>query len=756
MNEAPIFDSQQFDFFGSTLTNLQEGIVWTNSSGTIVYCNESASLSIGKPVVELMGTLLYTQTSSGNIEAWLDEWKKNPREEKPPLVVEFKSGKRILVYAMVSVVVEDTKFNCFLLMEESEKSATGANEMLRLISEGTASVIGTDFFRSLAYHIIISTGIRYAIVTECANAAKTRIRTLVYIERDNFLDNFEYDLTGTPCEIVMKGDNYYCTADLDHLFPKDEGVKSYFGVPIFSSSGEIVGHLAIFDTKPLVISEQMLSILKIFASRAGAEIERKVADEKLKNANEELKHLLDESEQRFRDLFEQAPIAYVHEGLDSKFIKANRAALKILGVRPDEVAETYGASLVPDTPDAQRKLKEAFESIGRGDDTSGVVLELRRKDNGKPIWIQWWSNPDLSGKFTRTMFVDITDKVLLEQEQLKLQAQNEYLQEEIKLDHNFDEIISKSKKFQGVLQKVEQVASTDATVLILGESGTGKELLCRAIHSISKRSKQPFVKINCAALPANLIESELFGHEKGAFTGAIAQKIGRFELADGGTLFLDEIGEMPMDLQAKLLRVLQESELERVGGSKTIKVNVRIIAATNRDLHLSVNKKEFREDLYYRLNVFPIMSPSLRERKEDIPVLVDHFCKKYSVKLGRKIMTVSKPVLDTLMRYDWPGNVRELENVIERGMIVSRASVLEPGEWLPKVHTHSSIPSTVTLQIERAKANSLEDVERNHIMDVLNKTEWKIRGENGAAKILNLNPTTLEARMKKLGIVRPK
>jgi PAS domain S-box-containing protein len=756
MNDAPIFDSQQFDFYGSTLNNLAEGIIWTNSSGIIVYCNESASLTIGRPTFELMGTLLYNQTLSGNIEAWLDELVKNPQQKKPPLLVEFKSGERILVYVMVSIALGDNKFNCFLLKEESEKSTTGANEMLRLISEGTASVIGSDFFRSLAYHIIISTGIRYAIVTECANAAKTRVRTLVYVERDNFLDNFEYDLTGTPCEIVMKGDNYYCSADLDHLFPKDEGVKSYFGVPIFISTGEIAGHLAIFDTKPLVISEQMLSILKIFASRAGAEIERKVADEKLKKANAELKQLLDESEQRFRDLFEQAPIAYVHEGLDSKFIKANRAALKILGVRPDEVPDTYGASLAPDTPDAQRRLKEAFESVGRGTDTSGVVLELRRKDNGKPIWIQWWSNPDLSGKFTRTMFVDITDRVLMEQEQLKLLAQNEYLQEEIKLDHNFDEIISKSKKFQGVLQKVEQVASTDATVLILGESGTGKELLCRAIHSISKRSKQPLVKINCAALPANLIESELFGHEKGAFTGAIAQKIGRFELADRGTLFLDEIGEMPLDLQSKLLRVLQEGEFERVGSPKTIKVNVRIIAATNRDLHTSVNKKEFREDLYYRLNVFPITSPSLRERKEDIPVLVDHFCKKYSMKLGKKITSVSKPVLDTLMRYEWPGNVRELENIMERGMIVSKSNVLEPGEWLPKAPANSSPPSIITPHTEKISANSLEEVERNHIVEVLNRTQWKIRGENGAAKILNLNPTTLEARMKKLGIVRSK
>src|ERR1041384_7717021 len=214
-------------------------------------------------------------------------------------------------------------------------------------------------------------------------------------------------------------------------------------------------------------------------------------------------------------------------------------------------------SFFSDTPDAQRRVKEAFESIGRGTDTSGVVLERRRKDNGKPIWIQWWSNPDPGGQFTRTMFVDITRQVLMEQEQARLKAQNQYLQEEIKLTYNFEEIISKNKSFQKVLQQIEQVASTDSTVLILGESGTGKELIARAVHNISNRSKRPLVKVNCATLPANLIESELFGHEKGAFTGAMDKKIGRFDLADGGSIFLDELGELPVELQAKMLRVLQ-------------------------------------------------------------------------------------------------------------------------------------------------------------------------------------------------------
>jgi formate hydrogenlyase transcriptional activator len=475
--------------------------------------------------------------------------------------------------------------------------------------------------------------------------------------------------------------------------------------------------------------------------------QQKDYEEKLKTANAKLEELLKESEERFRDLFEEAPIAYVHEELDSKFIRANKAALRILGVRPDQVPFMYGKNMSVDSPEAHQRMKEAFESIGRGTDTSGVVLEMRREDNGKPLWIQWWSNPDRSGEFTRTMFLDITDKVLMEQEQSRLQAQNQYLQDEIKLNNNFEEIVSKSKKFHKVLQQIEQVASTDATVLILGESGTGKELLARAVHNISKRSKRPLIKINCATLPANLIESELFGHERGAFTGAMERKIGRFELADGGTIFLDEIGELPVELQAKLLRVLQEGEFERLGNPKTMKVNVRVIAATNRNLEEAIAKKEFREDLFYRLNVFQIVSPPLRNRKEDIPLLVKHFVKKYEGKMGREIKNIPDKVIDALMLYDWPGNIRELENMVERALILSVGSTLEYGDWIPSAK-NASANQTMPLK--------MEDVEKEHIISVLNQTNWKVSGEKGAAKILGLNPTTLESRMKKLEIKREK
>ncbi len=338
-------------------------------------------------------------------------------------------------------------------------------------------------------------------------------------------------------------------------------------------------------------------------------------------------------------------------------------------------------------------------------------------------------------------------KALAEVERLKdqLQADNTYLRDEIKQAKNFDEIVTQSKAFQKVLRSVEQVAPTHTTVLILGESGTGKELLARAVHNRSGRKNRPLIKINCAALPATLIESELFGHEKGSFTGATAQKVGRFELADGGTIFLDEIGEMPLDLQSKLLRVLQEGEFERVGGTKTMKVNVRVIAATNRDLETEAAEGRFREDLFYRLNVFPILSLPLRARKEDIPLLVSHFCDKHGADMGKTIDTIPITVLDALTDYHWPANIRELENLVQRALILSPGRTLTLGDWLKRK------PSAT----QKAGLITMEEAERAHITSVLEMTHWKVSGDNGAAKLLDMIPTTLDSRMRKLGIRRP-
>lgn len=342
--------------------------------------------------------------------------------------------------------------------------------------------------------------------------------------------------------------------------------------------------------------------------------------------------------------------------------------------------------------------------------------------------------------------ITIRKRAVQELEQLKnrLQAENIYLQQEIKIEHDFGEIIGGSNALKKALSSVEKVAATGSSVLIMGETGTGKELIARAIHSLSRRKDRPLVKTNCAVLPANLIESELFGHEKGAFTGAVARRIGRFELAHGGTMFLDEIGELPLELQSKLLRVLQDGEFERVGGTQTISVDVRIIAATNRNLEKLAETGAFREDLYYRLNVFPILLPPLRERKEDIPALAKHFVLKHGAKCGRKIEIIPQSTIRALQEYSWPGNIRELENIIERGLIISQGGRLNLGDCFNQKKIAHSQDDLV----------SMAEVERSHILKVLKMTGGRVSGENGAAKILGLNPQTLYSRIKRLGITR--
>jgi len=325
----------------------------------------------------------------------------------------------------------------------------------------------------------------------------------------------------------------------------------------------------------------------------------------------------------------------------------------------------------------------------------------------------------------------------------RLEQENIYLQEEIRTEHNFDEIVGQGAAIRRVLQAIETVAPTDATVLICGETGTGKELVARAVHDLSPQKDKPLVKVNCAALVTGLIESELFGHEKGAFTGALARKIGRFELANGGTIFLDEIGDLPLELQAKLLRVLQEGEFERVGGSQTIRVSVRVIAATNRNLTEAVRTGSFRSDLFYRLNVFPLTLPALRERREDIPLLVGHFLSRFTKKFGKPLERLSRESMDRLMRYDWPGNVRELLSVIERAAILARGSV---------VHVEDSLDLRLRAGAGGPGLAKLEDLERAHIIHVLDETNWMIDGPRGAALILGLHPNTLRSRMQKLGI----
>jgi PAS domain S-box-containing protein len=718
---------------------------------------------------------------------WPDFWRGDDKKEALAAVAAARAGKvgRFTGYfettqtktpkwwdVVISPILDASGKPEKLLASSRDVTEWKRDEqLLKAIIAGTSTVTGREFFASLVENLAKGLGVRYSFVAECIPNDRSRALAAWFNGKPG--PDFEYPVAEAPCREVMKGRTFHVECEIQQAFPKDTDLvsmeaQSYLGVPMCDATRRIIGHLVIMDDKPMARDPLTLSVMETFASRAAVELERL-------RAYEHLKRQFHESEERLRDLFDEAPIAYVNEGLDSKFIRVNRAAMRILGIKPEEVAGAYGKSFVPDTPEAQRRLQQAFEAMGHGTDKEGIVLELRRKDNGQPIWIQWWSRPDPSGQYTRTMFIDITERVLMEREKARLEAQNSYLQEEIRTEHHFDEIVGSSPALMEVLRQVEQIARIDSTVLVLGETGTGKELVARAIHDRSPRRNRPLVKVNCGAISAGLVESELFGHVKGAFTGAIASRDGRFKLADGGTIFLDEVGELPMDTQVKLLRVLQEQEFEPIGSSKTIKVNVRVVTATNRDLEELVREGKFRADLFYRLNVVPLRVPALRERAGDLPLLVTFFVQKLAAKLGKHIKSVSEEAMQQLTSYTWPGNVRELQNVIERAVILSPGNTLVLAETLraPALLPGSSQRQGVQSEIRNPKSEirneeslvtppasekaggSLEDVERRHIESILNQTNWMIEGERGAAKMLNLNPSTLRSRMQKLNIKRP-
>lgn len=532
-----------------------------------------------------------------------------------------------------------------------------AEKTLKEIVEGTASVTGSDFFYSLVQHLAQAIPVKYALVTECADLQKTRARTLAFWNGKAFAENFAYEVKNTTCEMVYRGEVSFYAREVQKLFPLetalvDLGAQSYIGLPMYSTAGEFIGHLAVLDDRPMNEPRGM-DVLKIFAARAAAELERQKAEQELHKALEEVERLKN-----------------------------------------------------------------------------------------------------------------------------RLQEENIYLQEEITKEHNFEEIIGNHPSLIDVLNKVEQVAPTDSTVLILGETGTGKELIARAIHNLSARKNRPLVKVNCAAISAGLVESELFGHTKGAFTGAVEKRIGRFELADGGTIFLDEVGELPPETQVKLLRVLQEGEFEAVGSNRPVKVDVRVIAATNRNMEEMVGEGRFRADLYYRLNVFPMRLPALRERISDIPQLAMFFLSRFAKKFNKRMGGIAPETLDMLMTYQWLGNIRELQNIIERGVVISQSSILSLEKGTLPVATQSEsfrqpaqvaaasfAPTAVGVNSPFSPpskptpgqlSGALNEVERQHILSVLEQVGWLIEGQRGAAKILNLHPNTLRSRMKKLGIQRPR
>jgi PAS domain S-box-containing protein len=531
------------------------------------------------------------------------------------------------------------------------------------------------------------------------------------------------------------------------LVTGDPHVRFYAGAPLRMPDSQVLGTLCVFDYRPRQLEPHQVEGLEALARQVVTRLELGRAQQDLQRTNELKSRLIECSLDCIKVL-----------DLEGRMLSMNAGGMRVLEIC--DLGPLIGQSWVEFWSGEDRDAARVAVATARRGETGRFVGFFETLQTRRPMWWDVAVSPILDGDGRPVQILavsrDITQqretqialqKAVGELEQLKhrLQAENQYLHREIQLHHDFEDIVGTSAGIRRNLQQIEQVAPTDSTVLILGETGTGKELLARAIHRRSTRREKPLISVNCGAISPGLIESELFGHEKGAFTGALNRKIGRFEMADGGTLFLDEIGDLAPELQVKLLRVLQEGEIERVGSAQMIRVNVRVIAATHRDLPAMVKGGRFRQDLYYRLNVFPLRTPPLRERKEDIPLLVRHFVLKHAARLGKRIDEIPAAVLDRLTAYDWPGNIRELANVIERSVIVTAGTGLTLEEWMTGRHPVEVQPGVTLLEAER-----------RHILEALEKCGWKVSGAGGSAELLGLKPTTLEARMKKLGIARPR
>jgi len=517
-------------------------------------------------------------------------------------------------------------------------------------------------------------------------------------------------------------------------------------IPI-KSKGKIIAELYLSDEKKGLFPLRNVQFLEKLSTQIGIAIQ-----------NSQLYTELTESQKKLKDLFNSASIGIFELDTKGCFLQINKKGAGLLGYSSPEKLLEHNIRITE--LGLNRKEWEQFiEKIDAQGLVSDYPLAVSVGEERQYLEFSLASVKDTKGNIIgyRGAFRDITDRIRLEEERLKKARtealKNRYYQEatalkdEIKSEYPFEEMIGKSSAIQNVKRAIQQVAQTDTTVLIKGETGTGKELVARYIHELSSRKDRILVKVNCAALSEGLITSELFGHEKGAFTGAIQRRLGRFEYADKATIFLDEIGDLPLETQAMLLRVLQNGEFERVGSSKTIKVDVRAIVATNRDLELLVKEKKFRQDLYYRLNVFPLAIDPLRERKEDIPLLIAYFLEIYGRKIGKKVDRVKDESMRFFMNYSWPGNIRELENIIEHGLIISQEDYLE----IPEAYF-------VRDSIEKGKTElvSLQEYEKRYITEILQHTKGVIYGPKGAARILGLKPSTLQSRMKKLNIGKVK
>ena len=646
------------------------------------------------------------------------------------------------------------------MLEASRNTSAGEALALREIFAGTAAATGEQFFDALVKHLARAMGTTCAWVTEWSEDRR-RLRALSFWADGRYVQDYEYDIRGTPCEPVLDTRSLVLVPDrVIELYPKDPdlaplGAVSYMGMPLVDTDGRALGHLAILDDKPMPESPTATTIFSIFAARAAAELGRLRRDRELREREEKLSRLVETAMDAILELDAGLAVTKMNGSGERAFACPGAAAT---GQRLDRFFSRVSCGRLVHLTGELGRRPQGRQSLWIPD-----RLEALRADGSTFPAEATLSRYEVGGRpFFTLILRNIDDRLDAEQRIRALAEETAYLRAEIDSLQGFDEIVGESDALLRMLADVDRVAGTDATVLITGETGTGKELIARAIHRRSARQAKPLIRVNCAAIAATLQESEFFGHEKGAFTGALQRRDGRFKLADGGTIFLDEVGEMPLDLQAKLLRVLQEGEFERVGSARTETVDVRVVTATNRDLKGMVREGTFRQDLLYRLNVFPVHVPALRERGGDVVLLAEAFACRFARQRGTAVAPLTETDKARLRRYDWPGNVRELENVIERALITSTdGRTLNLARALPEADgAGGAPPATETTPAAQPApiltVAELEALERANFLRALEHTGWKLSGAGGAAQLLGLHPNTLASRMKARGIERPR
>ncbi len=621
---------------------------------------------------------------------------------------------------------------------------------LRAVVEGTASETGRDFYRALVRNLATALDTYGAWVTEFDEPVD-RLRAVAFWFGDRWVDGFEYPIAGTACERAIRERRLVHIRDRDEMESsfapesfRSAGVVSYLGAPLFEG-GRVMGHLAVVDVRPLLPERRILTLFELFANRASAEMRRQRLEAELRDSRENLALLID-----------SAMDAIVVLDGDLRITRMNPAAEEMLRCSGTSSGSHLEVVLGASATANLRAVAEELERRTGGDRHQWIPALVAEPSGCAPFPAEaTLSRFDARGRPGYTLILrNVDERLEAERTIRQLTSQAEYLREELAARQGFGEILGDSPALRAALEAVAQVAATDATVLLLGETGTGKELFAQAIHDRSPRRDGPLVKVNCAAIPATLIESEFFGHERGAFTGATQRREGRFALADRGTIFLDEIGELPLELQGKLLRVLQEGEFEPVGGTRTRKVDVRVLAATNRDLERAAREGTFREDLYYRLSVFPLRLPPLRERDDDVVHIASAVAAKLARAMGKTVAPIDATDVAALRSYSWPGNVRELRNIVERAIITSRSGRLDLERVLPASDPvpHGGAPRCSG---EILSERQMRQLEKDNIVAALERAGWRISGDGGAAQLLGLSPSTLKSRMKALDVRRP-